>query len=130
MRRLLTSMVVAVAVALLAGACGSDEPPVNLPGKTNEHGTKTAGDELEVEADDLYFGPTYISATAGQQFALELHNEGNARHTFTSPALGVDLELEPGGRRTITVKAPASGTAEFHCRFHQIQGMQGAVFVR
>ena len=127
MRRLLTTMV--MAVTLLAGGCGSDEPPVNLAGKTNEHGTKTAGDDLAVEADDFYFGPTYIKADAGQQFSVEIHNEGGARHTFTSPALGVDLELEPGARRTLTLKAPASGTAEFHCRFHEIEGMQGAIYV-
>ena len=117
-----------MAVGLVA--CGSDDPPVTLEGKTNDHGTKTAADELEVEADDVYFGPTYIRATAGQQFSIQLANEGSARHTFTSPALGVDLELEPGGRRTVTLKAPASGAAPFHCRFHQIEGMQGAVFVR
>lgn len=129
MRRLVTALV--MVAALLGGSgCGSDEAPVQLEGKTTEHGTKTASDELEVELDDAYFSPTYIKASPGKQFAVELHNEGTARHTFTSPGLGIDLELEAGGRRTVTIKAPASGHAVFYCRFHQLQGMQGALFVR
>ncbi|HEX2272533.1 MAG TPA: cupredoxin domain-containing protein [Acidimicrobiales bacterium] len=127
MRRWLAA--VATAVALAASGCGGDGPPVALEGKTNEHGTKTASDDLEVDAYDAYFAPTYIKASAGRQFAIELHNEGTTRHTFTGPDLGVDLELEAGGRRTVTIKAPASGHALFFCRFHQLHGMQGAVVV-
>lgn len=128
MRRSLAALV--AVVALVAVGCGSDEAPVQLTGRTNEHGTKTASDDLEVEAEDAYFAPTYIKASPGEQFAIELHNEGTARHTFTSPDLGVDLELEAGGRRTVTIKAPPSGHAVFFCRFHQLNGMQGALFVR
>ncbi len=127
MRRSLAALAV---VTLVAAGCGSDDPPVQLTGRTNEHGTKTASDDLQVEADDGYFAPTYIKASPRRQFAIELHNEGTARHTFTSPDLGVDLELEAGGRRTVTLKAPASGHAVFFCRFHQLNGMQGALFVR
>ncbi len=128
MRRSLAAVI--AVVALVAVGCGSEEPPVQLTGRTNEHGTKTASDDLEVEADDAYFSPTYIRSSPGRQFAIELHNEGTVRHTFTSPDLGVDLELEAGGRRTVTIKAPASGHAVFFCRFHQLNGMQGALFVR
>ncbi len=130
MRRSLAA-VVAMAILFAGSACGgSDKPPVRIEGKVNEHGTKTASDDLEVELDDVYFSPTYIKASAGQQFAIELHNEGTGRHTLTSPDLGIDLELEAGGRRTVTVTAPASGHAVFYCRFHQLQGMQGALLVR
>jgi plastocyanin len=119
-----------VAVAALVGSgCGSDGPPVQLEGRVNAHGTKTATDDLAVEADDAYFDPTYIEASAREQFAIELFNEGTTRHTFTSPSLGVDLELAAGDRRTVTITAPASGHAVFFCRFHQLHGMQGAVFV-
>jgi plastocyanin len=101
-RRSLAALV--AVVALVAVGCGSDEAPVQLTGRTNEHGTKTASDDLEVEAEDAYFAPTYIKASPGEQFAIELHNEGTARHTFTSPDLGVDRELDAGGRRTVTIK--------------------------
>ena len=120
----------AMAAILLASGCGDDEPPVQLGGATNEHGTKSAANDLAIELDDAYFAPTYIRASSGREFAVELHNEGTVRHTFTSPDLGIDLELQPGDRRTVSIKAPASGHAVFHCRFHQLNGMQGAVFVR
>lgn len=122
-------MVVAVTVA--GAACGgSGDPPVTLEGTTNDRGTKTAADGLEVEANDVYFTPTFIRATPGQTFSIELKNGGGARHSFTSPDLKVDQDLAPGTTRTVTIEAPASGTAVFSCRYHQIQGMQGAVFVR
>jgi plastocyanin len=121
-------------LALFLGGCGSDDsedsaPPVSLSGPVNDHGTAKAEDDLEIEADDRYFGPTFIEAKAGQKFSVELHNEGSARHTFTSGDLGVDLELPQGDRRTISLTAPASGTVTFYCRFHEGQGMKGAVFV-
>ena len=129
MRRLVVTLSV---VALLAVGCGggSSKPPISLPGSTNDHGTKTAKDNLEVEADDVYFSPTFITAAAGQKFTVQLTNEGAERHTFTSPANGIDLELAPGATRTVTLTAPPSGSVEFHCRFHQSQGMQGAVYVK
>ena len=131
MRRIVAALAV---LALFLGACGDDDsessaPPVSLPGRVNDHGTAKAENDLEVEADDRYFAPTYIEAAAGQRFSVELHNEGSERHTFTSGDLGVDVELPQGARRTISLTAPASGTASFHCRFHEGQGMQGAVFI-
>jgi plastocyanin len=131
---------VVAAVCLALGACGGNDsndestvsgasPPVSLTGSTNNHGTKAAKDELEVEADDFYFGPTFIKAKANQAFTVEIHNEGKATHTFTISALGVDETLEPGAKRTVKLTAPASGSAQFFCRFHVGQGMQGAVFV-
>ena len=107
----------------------TDNPPVALPGTTTNHGTAGAKEGLEVELDDFYFGPTFVKATGGQRFTIELKNEGKAAHTFTSTQLGLDEQLAPGAEKTVTVTAPASGFVEFHCRFHQSQGMQGAIFV-
>jgi plastocyanin len=134
MRRIRAALAVLAVLAVLAGGCGGDDsedtaPPVSLPGKVNDHGTAKAENGLDLEADDLYFGPTFIEAKAGQRFSVELHNEGDARHTFTSSELGVDLELTAGARRTISLTAPATGLADFHCRFHEGQGMKGAVFI-
>jgi plastocyanin len=128
-RRVVVSLAVVALVLTGCGGSGSKKgAPVSLPGQTNDHGTQTATDDLGIEADDFYFGPTFIAARAGQQFSVELRNEGSTRHTFTG--VGVDLELAPGAARTVTLTAPGEGTAEFHCRFHQSQGMQGAVYVR
>jgi plastocyanin len=135
MRRL---VVVLVAIVLSAACGGSDDsaetgggsPPVSLAGTTNDHGTAAATAELEMELDDFYFGPTFVSATAGQAFTLELENEGKEPHTFTSTALGIDEQLEPGQKRTVRVTAPQSGVALVICRIHQALGMQGAIFVK
>ena len=127
-----------VALALLAAGCGGSDdesektgsaPPVSLAGTTNNHGTMSAKDGLEMEADDFYFGPTFLRATAGQVFTVELHNEGKNPHTFTISGLGIDEQLAPGEGKTVKVTAPQSGSTPFICRFHQGQGMQGAIFV-
>ena len=135
MRRL---CVVLAVVALVATACGSSgdkeasggNPPVSLAGTTTNHGTKTASDSMEIEIDDFYFGPTFINAKPGEKITIELKNEGKAVHTFTSTDLGnVDEQLAAGTSKKITVTAPQSGQALFFCRFHQSQGMQGAIFI-
>jgi plastocyanin len=113
-----------------SGTSASESPPVSLQGATNDHGTKTASNDMEIELDDFYFAPTYVRATAGERITVELHNEGQAPHTFTSNGLGnIDEELAPGARKTITITASAGGAAVFYCRFHQGQGMQGAVVI-
>lgn len=126
---LVLSVLALVAVGCGGGSKSSSSLPVILEGPTNNHGTKDASDKLVVEADDFYFGPTFIKAKSGRQFSIELKNEGKATHTFTIAALGVDVQVAPGESKTFTVTAPPNGSVEFHCRFHQSQGMQGAVFV-
>jgi plastocyanin len=104
-------------------------PPVSIAGQTNNHGTTTASSSTELELDDFYFEATFLKATAGQKFTIELKNKGKATHTFTSPSLGIDEQLAPGTSKTLSVTAPQSGTALFFCRFHQGQGMQGAIYI-
>jgi plastocyanin len=102
---------------------------VSLPGTVNKGETGDAtGGSLEVELDDYYFGPAYIKAKPGETITLHLKNEGKAAHTFTSTALGVDQQLSPDQDMDVTVTMPMTGATEFHCRFHQSLGMQGAFF--
>ena len=141
MRKIGILTTVLLSVALLTSACGSDDdsgssssttaaaPPVSLTGTVNDHGTASAVNDMEVELDDFYFGPTYIKATAGQQFTVELFNEGAASHTFTIDSLTIDQQFAPDDRKSVSITAPASGTLEFYCRFHKGRGMQGAIFV-
>jgi plastocyanin len=113
------------------GTAGEGEAPVTLASKANNHGTADARSKtsLEVEADDYYFGPTYIHAKAGQSIKLELANEGKATHTFTTEDGKTDQELAPGAKKTVTVTAPATGLLVYYCRFHRGEGMQGAVYL-
>ena len=106
--------------------------PVSLPGSTNADGGEgdaTSG-SIEVELEDFYIDPTFIKASPGAKVKLSLKNTGGAPHTFTSSALGVDETLQPGASKDVEVTMPASGATEFHCRFHQSSGMQGAFFFK
>ena len=102
--------------------------PVSLPGTVNEHGTGTVtdGGSLEMELDDFYFGPTYVTGPAGAKVTLELANEGQKTHTFTIDSAKIDQQLDPGAKATVQVTLPASGSLAFYCRFHVSGGMQGA----
>jgi plastocyanin len=111
----------------------SDKAPVSLDGKVNDEGRKDisgdgASPSLELEADDFYFGPTFIQFAAGQKVTIELHNEGGATHTFTAPGADIDEELAPDDTKDVEITLPESGNLEFFCRFHRSQGMQGAFF--
>ena len=123
-----------MAAVLVAGACGGDNKsssaPVSIPGKVNNHGTKDVkdGDTIEMEADDFYFGPTFIKGPAGAKITVDLENEGKAKHTFTIDDQKLDQELDAGAKATVSVTLPASGTLVYYCQFHQNQGMQGALF--
>jgi plastocyanin len=112
-----------------ASGTASGQPPVSLEGTVSDHGVgEIENDELELELDDNYFAPTFARGTPGAEVAVELVNEGNATHTFTSDALGVDEELGGGDSSSVTITLPEEGAVEFHCRFHEGQGMKGAFF--
>ena len=112
-----------------ASGTASGQPPVSLEGTVSDHGVgEIENDELELELDDNYFAPTFARGTPGAEVTVELVNEGNATHTFTSDALGVDEELGGGDTSSVTITLPEEGAVEFHCRFHEGQGMKGAFF--
>lgn len=107
------------------------EAPVTLDGSVNDHGTEEIGGgsaEVELELDDFYFGPTYLRAEPGATVTFVLENEGDAPHTFTIDTLDVDTEVAPGEATEVEVTLPDRDATLFYCRFHQDQGMQGAVY--
>jgi plastocyanin len=137
MRRMTLTVAVLAAALTLGGtaaasspaAVAAKKPPVKLEGKVTNKGTKTVKNgKIEVEIDDFYFKPTFIKGKAGTKVKVELENEGNTTHTFTIDDQNIDKEFKPGQKKTIKVKIPATGVANFYCRFHHDQGMQGAVF--
>jgi len=82
---------------------------------------------ISLEADDFYFEPKEIRAQAGQPLTIRIENEGRTPHTFTIESLGVDVELQPGQERTVTITP--TGTVMFVCRLHLAQGMTGQITV-
>jgi plastocyanin len=106
---------------------GSAAVPSNLSGPTNAHGTgKVTGGKVTIELDDDYFGPTVITAKAGEKVAILLKNEGKKEHNFTLTAAKVNEDIPAGGTKTVTVTVPAQADAGWYCEYHQKSGMQGS----
>ena len=138
MRKVLALVVVLV---VLGAACGDDdddststgaEAPVTLSGKVNDKGQKDLGSdgELELEADDFYFKPTFVKAEPGKKLEVKIENEGDNTHTFTIDSANVDVEIKSGDDGSAEVTVPDSGALRFYCRFHSGQGMQGAIYTK
>jgi len=86
--------------------------------------------DIEVELNDDYFNPKVITISNGRTTTLILKNKGKKEHTFTVEKLGIDVEIQPGKERTITVNPKMPGTYELICRYHFNEGMVGKVMVK
>src|SRR4051812_34229469 len=82
---------------------------------------------IEVDLNDDYFNPKDITISNGKTTTLILKNKGQKEHTFTVEKLGIDVEVQPGKEKTITVKPNKPGTYKLICRYHINEGMVGKV---
>lgn len=92
-----------------------------------------AGDgTVQVEASDLAFSPTQVSAAAGE-IEVELENTGAAEHDFVIEEAGdeVVVQAAPGETATGTIELEA-GTYTFYCAVpgHREAGMEGTLEVQ
>ena len=136
---LAASAVVAFALAVTAcGGSNGDESSeeggsTTIAGMSAQmHGTKDVSGEtgkVEVELDDDYFEPTILKGEPGQNVTLELMNEGNNPHTLTISSQSINQEVQPGDEAEVDVTFPQSGQLVFVCRFHENNGMVGALEV-
>jgi plastocyanin len=116
------------AVALLgtmlaALACGSDDE--ESPGDGAEDGATPQ--EVEVAARDFAFAPTNLTGAVGEPIEITLTNTGETLHTFTIDEYNVDVEVPAGEKATFDVLPSEPGEFNYYCRFHQAQGMFGAI---
>lgn len=79
-----------------------------------------------IAAGDHEFIPSTIVAPAGAQVRMTFTNIDAELHTFTSPAIGIDQPLDPGGQTVFTFAMPAVAT-QFVCTIHQTEGMVGTL---
>ena len=86
--------------------------------------------EIVVELNDDYFNPDEITIPVVETTKLILKNKGEKEHTFTVKKLGIDVEVQPGKEKTITLKPKEPGTYELLCRYHANEGMVGKVIVK
>lgn len=87
------------------------------------------GLEAHVDARDVGFIPSVITAQRGRRLTITIRNQGLTSHTFTSPALGVDVVVPGTQTRTVTATLPGRGSFPFFCRYHISYGMRGIVAV-
>jgi plastocyanin len=92
-----------------------------------DHGTRDVKglNELDLEADDFYFSPTFLQGAPGQKLKLTVENEGEAQHNLSLGGQGVDTDIPPDGKAEVEVTFPASGALRFFCKYHADEGMNG-----
>jgi plastocyanin len=119
---------------LVLSACGgkksaAEDNRTSQFGSTtfNDHGTKSAAKagEIDLEADDFYFEPTFVSGNPGQKVTLKIENDSTTLHNFSVKSQNVDSDLQPKGDTQVTVTIPDSGVLLFFCKYHSGQGMNG-----
>jgi uncharacterized cupredoxin-like copper-binding protein len=72
-----------------------------------------------------YFAPTVLTGTAGQTLRLHLTNTTPARHNFSVPSEGLDVDVVPGATADVVVAFPAHGSVVFICKYHAEEGQAG-----
>jgi plastocyanin len=60
--------------------------------------------------------------------SVKLENEGNTTHSFTIDDQDIDVDVQPGKTKTVTVELTNGKPVDFYCSFHRSSGMQGAFF--
>ena len=97
--------------------------------KANLHGTKDVSgmDEVDVELDDFYFGPTILRGDPGQTLKIQLENEGSTEHNFSIDEQKIDQDVEQGEDASVMVRFPDSGVLQFYCSYHKQLGMVGSL---
>lgn len=136
-RRLLKVISLLFTLIVATGACSSSSKSsggatLAVNGENaNSHGSKAVpgGGSLQVEVDSFYFKPTLLTAKAGDKLTLTLSNESKALHNFSLSQQNVDMDIPAGGKITVTVSLPASGTQVFFCKYHRASGMLGGLQV-
>ena len=84
---------------------------------------------IEVELNDDYFNPNVITIPLEGSTTLLLKIKVKRAHLY-SEKLGIDVVIESGKEKNITVKPKNTGTYELICRYHLLKGMAGKVIVK
>jgi plastocyanin len=125
------ALIVLTAVSLLlvaSVACGDDDEDLE-DGATPTQSPRPEAEEFELTAEDFSFTPDTIELGLGESLDINLNNDGDAAHTFTLDELHIDVEVPAGESVTVPLTASAEGEYNFYCKFHDAQGMVGALRV-
>jgi plastocyanin len=132
--RSLRVAVLAGVLILAAAGCGGDEGGDAGGGASattaasGGGGGGGGGEELKLTAKDIKWDTTTLQLTSGTSYRVEVTNDDSVEHNFTFEQAGANQDVEGGENATVTFTAPAAGSYEFFCKYHQ-QGMRGTVTV-
>ncbi|HUY30782.1 MAG TPA: cupredoxin domain-containing protein [Acidimicrobiales bacterium] len=132
---LLAGLVLGIGVLLgLTAGVGAIWSGVTAPGSAAEGAGQSAsgeaGNVVDLVIKDVatpegsepaYVGPSGVgaaalfTATAGERVTIVVRNEDAMPHTFTSPGLGLNVSIGPGGTTTFAFVAKSAGTYPFDC---------------
>ena len=110
-----------MAIIFVALACGGDDEAA-LDSEANP-----TPQIIEMTVKDFSFVPPKLRGTIGAPIEITLKNTGQAAHTFTIDEFNVDTEVAAGEETKVTVLPPEPGEFNYYCRFHEEQGMRGAI---
>jgi plastocyanin len=133
LRRLVIGAVALGTAAALAACTPQDSGNNTLVGTKSPTPSASVpapvpGGPVSLEAKDNEFVPKAIAAKAGD-VTISFDNTGAAPHTFTSPELKVDQNVDAGKKTEISLKGVQPGTYKFVCKYHQSLGMVGELTV-
>jgi plastocyanin len=111
-------MAVAVAAALVLGACGDGD----AGGDGGEGGGGGALSMIDNEFDPA-------SLTVGTGDSLEVSNDGANLHNITIEGTDIDEDVDPGQSTSVTIDAEP-GEYTMFCEYHRSGGMEGTVTVQ
>ncbi|PLS02394.1 cupredoxin domain-containing protein [Neobacillus cucumis] len=126
-KKCLTPLVVSLAIIVVATTSGSLSVFAESGAFTQPIESVKA---MEIGLNDDYFNPKDITIPNGRTTTLILKNKGRKKHTFTVEKLAIDVEVQAGQEKTITVKPKEPGTYDLICRYHFQEGMAGKVIVK
>jgi YVTN family beta-propeller protein len=118
----------AAAPAAPAAVARTRQKTVTIGGVTYaDHGSRDVGSlkVVKMEADDYYFGPTFLRGRPGQRVRLRIENESGTLHNITIAGQQIDRDILPKKTIEVDVTIPESGTLVFSCKFHGPLGMNG-----
>lgn len=106
-------------VALLLGACSSDDDPSG----TGDGGGAAA---QTMTIADFAFDPDTLTVPAGQDVTIEVTNDDDVEHSFTLDDDSVSQDVEEGESQTVTLNLTEG--IGWHCEYHPDQ-MKGTITV-
>jgi plastocyanin len=131
MRSLAVGALIGVLVLAAAG-CGGDDGGGSAGGgatTTAAPATTAGGDnEIQLTAQGFKWSTTDLQLTSGTGYTVEVRNQDGAEHNFTFEQAGANHDVEANEDVKVTFTAPAAGSYEFFCKYHQ-QAMRGTVTV-